>query len=200
MAKQGAQAFVFSIWLFIILNVAAIGFGIYYFTHESEPAYYAVTNVEGKLYATRMVPLTSPITNIQAIREWSIDAITSAYTYDAANYKQQIATAMQQYFTDEGAASFQQSLQDSGAITQLLSKKLIVTAAVYGQPVVLAQGLLLGERTWKIQAPLLVTYQSASDVVVQRYIVTITIVSQPTWRFPNGIGIQQFIVANAPPI
>jgi len=185
------------IWLCILANVAVLGGGAYYYTHQAPVLYFAVHKKDDKALLQRMVPLASPLYNIQVIRGWAIDAATSAFTYDAANYEHQFALTLQRYFTEEGAVSFNAALKASGAITQLLSKKLIVSAVSYRAPIVLAEGVLLGTRTWKIQVPLLVTYQSATEKITNRYIVTLLIVQQPTWRFANGYGVQQFTVETA---
>lgn len=196
--KQRAHGFLYAwIWLLILANIGVIAGGIYYYNHQPPTLYYALFRQDDQTTAKRMTALAAPLYNIQVLREWAINAATSAFTYDAANYETQFALTTQRYFTDEGADSFNEALEASGAIKQLLSKKLIVSAVAYRVPVVLAQGNLSGQRTWKIQVPLLVTYQSASDRVTNRYIITMLIVQQPTWRFPNGYGIQQFKVATA---
>jgi intracellular multiplication protein IcmL len=196
--KKTGHGFIYTcIWLLMVANIGTIAGGIYYYNHQPQAPYYAVFRVGSQMKLQRMVAIAAPLYNVQVLRAWAINAATSAFTYDAANYETQFALTAQLYFTDDGAESFSNALKSSGAIDQLLAKKLIVSAVAYRVPVILAQGRLAGLRTWKIQVPLLVTYQSASDRVTHRYIITMLIVQQPTWRFPNGYGIQQFTVANA---
>lgn len=196
--KATGHGFLYTcIWLLIIANILVLSGGIYYYYHQTPSAYYAVYKKGDKLQLQRMSALAFPLYNTQVVREWAINAATSAFTYDAANYEEQFALTTQRYFTEEGTESFNDAIKSSGAIEQLLSKKLIVSAVAYQTPVILAYGVLLGKRTWKIQVPLLVTYQSANDKVTDRYIITMVVIQQPTWRFPNGYGIQQFTVENA---
>lgn len=184
------------IWLLVLANIGLLAGGTYYATHQKPEPNYAVFTKDNQRYLQTMTPISAPLYSVQVLREWAIDAATSVYTYDAANYEMQLAQAISRYFTDAGAESFNKALESSGAIEQLLSKKLIVSAVAYDTPVIISQGTFFGERSWKLQVPLLVTYQSASEKVTHRYIVTMLIVQQPTWRFSNGYGIQQFTVAN----
>lgn len=196
MQKKGHGFLYACIWLLTLANIGLLGSGVYYAMHQKPEPNYAIFTKDNKRYLQTLIPISAPLYNIQVLREWAVDAATSVYTYDAANYEVQLSQAISRYFTDAGADSFNKALESSGAIEQLLAKKLIVSAVAYDVPVVLTQGLFFGERSWKLQVPLLVTYQSASEKVTHRYIITMLIVQQPTWRFPNGYGIQQFTVAN----
>nr|WP_235776141.1 DotI/IcmL family type IV secretion protein [Rickettsiella massiliensis] len=77
----------------------------------------------------------------------------------------------------------------------VISKKLIVSAVATGVPVVLEQGLLAGRYTWKVQIPMLVTFQSASQFSQQSVTVTMLIVRVSPLESPAAIGIAQFIVS-----
>ena len=77
------------------------------------------------------------------------------------------------------------------------AKKLIVSAVATKAPVILQKGLLNGVYAWRVQMPLLVTYQSANEFSQQNNVVTILISRVPTLNSPRGIGIAQFIVGPA---
>ncbi len=196
--KATSHGFIYTcIWVLIFANILVLGGGVYYYNNQAPSPYYAVYRKEDKIQLQRMSALAAPLYNTLVLREWAINAATSAFTYDAANYETQFALTSQRYFTPAGADSFNDAFKASGAVKQLLAKKLIVSAVAYRAPVILAQSRLLGTRMWKIQVPLLVTYQSANDQVTDRYIITMLVIQQPTWRFPNSYGIQQFTVENA---
>jgi intracellular multiplication protein IcmL len=77
----------------------------------------------------------------------------------------------------------------------VLAKKLVVSAVATGAPVILQQGLLFGTYTWRVQLPVLVTYQSASEFSQQTVTITMLITRVSTLTTPKGIGIAQFIVS-----
>ena len=62
-------------------------------------------------------------------------------------------------------------------------------------PVVLEQGLMAGRYTWKVQIPMLITFQSASQFSQQAVTVTMLIVRVSPLDSPRSIGIAQFIVS-----
>jgi intracellular multiplication protein IcmL len=179
--------------LSIIGILLAVGV-YYYFTHRKEPAYGAIYNYQNKNYLIPMTPLSQPIINSQALLIWSSEAATAAYTYDAANYQAQFAVVINKYFTKKGGQAFMSALQNSGSISNLLSKKLVVTSVVNGSPLILKQGILLGKESWRIQVPVLVDYQSASEIQTASYIITMLIVRTNPADNPQGIGIEQFSV------
>jgi intracellular multiplication protein IcmL len=128
---------------------------------------------------------------------WAAEAASAAYTYDQAHYKTQLVEVINHYFTPSGGESFQKALEESGILEQLVSQQLLVTAVVQNKPILLKSGILLGRESWKVQLPLLVTYQTASQVQQNRFIVTMMIVRTDTSQDPRGIGIDQIWVQRA---
>src|SRR5436853_142707 len=59
------------------------------------------------------------------------------------------------------------------------------------------EGSEFGGYYWKVQVPLLVTYQSAELTTQNNFIVSLTIVKVPTQDNPQGIGIDQFVMLKA---
>lgn len=187
----------YAITLMVLAAIALAGVVYYYYTHQKEPSYGAVFNYQGNNYLIPMTPLTMPIINRQSLLLWASQAATASYTYDAANYKNQFAALLKRYFTKDGGNAFMQALENSGAIDNLLSKKLVVTSVVNGAPLILKQGLLFGVESWRVQVPILVNYQSASETQTASYIITMLIVrTDPTVK-PEGIGITQITVNQA---
>jgi intracellular multiplication protein IcmL len=179
-------------------NIVLVATIFYMQTHKKEPAYFLVgKQASGQLAQRQMAPLVSPIINRQALLNWAAEAASSAYTYDQANYQSQIQATIDRYFTAGGGDSFRQALQQSGVLNQLVREQLQVSAVVQEQPVILATGRLLGRYVWKIQLPLLVTYQTASERQQYRFIVTMLVVQVPTWKSANAIGIDQIGVKRA---
>lgn len=187
-----------NIALAVAANIVLVNTIFYMQTHKNEPAYFLMgRQANSQILQRQMAPLISPIINRQALLNWAAVAASSAYTYDQANYQAQIQTTIDRYFTASGGDSFRAALQQSGVLNQLVREQLQVSAVVQEQPVIIASGQLLGRYVWKIQLPLLVTYQTASERQQYRFIVTMLIVQVPTWKSANAIGIDQIGVKRA---
>lgn len=178
--------------LWIIIGLAAV---IFYQTAYQTPRGYGAVyrDQNNQLQMFPLTPLNSPVITRDSLLEWATLAATSAYTYDAARYQQQLNSVTNQYFTTDGGAAFLDTLQTSGVISNVVLKQLTVTAVLQNTPVILKQGMLLGRYSWKVQMPILVTYQGLSGAPTsERILVTLLIVSIPTWQSPTAIGIEQF--------
>lgn len=180
--------------LSIIIITALVIVLLYMLTHPPEPRYFA-TDPQGRIIT--LVPLDEPNMSDQAILSWANIAATSVHTYDYVNYRQQLQAASQ-YFTTEGWQAFMNALQSSNNLDAVIAKKLVVSAVATGTPVKLQEGIIDGRYGWRVQIPLAVTYQSASETSVQNNIATILIVRIPTLTNPQGIGIASFIESPQP--
>lgn len=185
-----------SIWASLAALVLLL-LAFYIFKTQPLPKPYMFFKQDNQVKTQGMGYMHQPIVSELSLLQWVIMAATAAYTYRADNYKTQLNHAMQTYFTPEGAQGFMTALEQSGALRQVANNNLIVTSVVTSTPVILAQGPLLGEYAYKIQIPLLVTYQSASEVQTDRYIVSMLVVLVDPSVLPTGYGIKQFVVQRA---
>ena len=174
---------------FIILLLG--GAIVYIITHPPAPQYFA-TSVDGRI--TPLIPLAQPNLSNAAILQWANEAAISSYTYNFVNYRKALQDASQ-YFTPEGWQAFLSALKSSNNLDAVTAKKLIVTAVATGAPVIQEQGVLLGRYTWRVQMPMLVSYQSANQVSQQNVMVNMLITRISTLSSARGIGIAQFVVS-----
>lgn len=174
---------------FILLILAGALF--YIVSHPPAPRYFATTN-DGRIVP--LIPFDQPNLSNSALLEWANTAATAAYSYNFVNYRQALQQAGD-YFTPEGKQMFFSAVKSSNNLQAVLAKKLIVSAVATGVPVVLEQGLLAGRYTWKVQIPMLITFQSASQFSQQSVTVTMLIVRVSPLESPRSIGIAQFIVS-----
>lgn len=178
--------------LFSVLIMTTLAGGlIYLLTHPPQPRYFATT-VDGRI--SPLIPLDQPNVSQSALLQWANTAAIAAYTYNFVNYRQALQEASA-YFTPDGWAAFMEALESSNNLTAVQAKKLVVSAVATGAPVILQQGLLSGIYSWRVQMPMLVTYQSASQFSRQSIIVTMLITRISTLNSPQGIGIAQFVAA-----
>ncbi len=159
-----------------------------------EPEYYQLTGVDsqGHLQRLSLSAQSSRLLPNDALLTWAETSVAQAYTFNGLNYQENFDTLLSHNFTSEGAASFRKILDSSQLLKQVTSQQLNLTGIVSGQPVILKQGALMGRYTWKVQMPLLLTFESASQVTTKRLIITVLIVNVPTTDSPEAVAIDEF--------
>lgn len=177
--------------LLIVVILMLIGALVYLVTNPPMPKYFAITS-DGRL--TPMVALNQPNISPSALLQWANTAAIAAYTYNFVNYRQELQAASE-FFTPQGWEDFMTALNNSNNLNAVISKKLVVSAVATGAPVVLQEGVLNDVYMWRVQMPMLVTYQSASQFSQQSVVVTMLISRISTLNSARGIGIAQFIVS-----
>ena len=140
-----------------------------------------------------MFALNEPNQSDSAVLQWANQAAVAAFTYNFVNYRTELQ-ASSGFFTSEGWTQFLTALEDSNNLDAVRAKKLIVSAVATSAPIILQKGVLNGRYSWRVQMPMLVTYQSASEFSQQRNVVTLLISRISTLNSPRGIGIAQFVV------
>jgi intracellular multiplication protein IcmL len=179
--------------LSILLNFSLGGILWYLVSHPPEPKYFATT-INGRI--TPLVPLDQPNQADSSVLQWANQAAIASYTYNFVNYQQELQAASE-FFTPEGWSNFLTALQSSNNLDAVKVKKLIVSAVATRAPIILQKGILDGRYAWRVQMPVLVTYQSPNQFAQQNNVVTMLITRVSTLNNPRGIGIAQFIVAPA---
>jgi intracellular multiplication protein IcmL len=173
-------------FLIVFILISAL---VYVITHPPAPKYFA-TDSTGRIVP--LIPLDQPNLSTPALLQWANIAAVAAFTFDFVNYRQQLQAASE-YFTPPGWEAYMQAVQSSNNLGAVIEKKLTVSAVATGAPVVLQQGILNGRYSWKVQIPLLVTYQSANQISQQNLVATLFIARVSTLNSAQGVGIAQFI-------
>lgn len=190
---DGHKRIMSALMLAILIICVLVGALVYQILNPPAPKYFAV-NPDGRLI--KIPPLNEPNMTHPALLQWANMAAIAAYTYSFVNYRQELQAASA-YFTPEGWQNFLSALKDSGNLDAVTSKRLIVSAVAKAAPIILKEGLLNGVYTWQVQMPMLITYQSASQVSQQDVIVTMLIKRVSPLNSSRGVGIAQFVVASA---
>lgn len=177
----------------LLLAALALGeLGFIFFMHYTRPAptYFATTSAGGLIEIT---PLSAPNLNANALLQWATQAATDAYTFNFVDYKESLQEARAN-FTPSGYQSFLQAIKDSNILDDVLRKKLVVSAVPTNTPVIVNEGIAGDVYAWRVQLPMLVSFQSSTEVIKQDVVLTMLITRVPTLDSPQGIGIAQFIV------
>lgn len=191
--RDGQHKLFVVLLLSMVVNFLLVGSIGYIFLNPPAPVYFA-TSINGRI--TPLFPLEEPNQSDSAVLQWANQAATAAFTYNFVNYRTELQ-ASSGFFTADGWTQFLNALKDSNNLDAVKAKKLIVSAVATRAPVILQKGLLNGRYSWRVQMPILVTYQSASEFSQQNNVVTILITRVSTLNSPRGIGIAQFVVGPA---
>jgi len=191
--KDSQRKVMLALLLAVAVNIVMAFLLVYLITHPPEPKYFA-TSINGRI--TPLFPLSEPNQSDSAILQWANQAAIAAFTYNFVNYRDELQ-ASSGFFTGEGWDQFLSALQQSNNLDAVKAKKLIVSAVATRAPIIMQKGPLNGSYSWRVQMPLLVTYQSASEFTQQNNVVTMLITRVSTLNSPRGIGISQFVVGPA---
>lgn len=191
--RDGQRKMIIILIFSIQVNFVLAGLLGYMITHPPEPRYFA-TSINGRI--TPLVALNAPNQSDSAVLQWANQAAIAAFSYNFVNYRSELV-ASSGFFTAEGWDQFISALASSNNLEAVKVKKLVVSAVAISAPVILQKGILNGRYAWRIQMPMLVTYQSASEFSQQHLTVTMLVSRVDTLNSPRGIGIAQFVSAPA---
>ncbi len=179
--------FIIYVSLFVILLI-----GIMFFVMIKQPipkSYSLYPSGNSRSLVILPMPILSP----SKLLQWAHKVAVEAYTYNFVNYYESIGK-LESYFTEEGWDYFKSALKLSGSVNEVVNKKLIVSAVSIGAPVILERAIIGGRFSWKVQIPLLISYQSPNEQIQKPIVVMMIISRVPTNKYPNGIAVASFIV------
>ena len=173
--------------LSLILNVVLAVSLIYKYQEVPKIIYFA-TSQSGKLIYLQ--PLQTPILSNAAIVAWVNSTIPKIYNIDFLNYRQQMAD-IQKYFTRYGWQEF--LLAFSPTLKHVQTDQLVATSAPANVPYVISQGLMNGVYSWRVQVPLLITFQKGSQQQQQQVVWTLLVQRVNNLYTDQLLGISQVI-------
>ncbi|WP_291447712.1 DotI/IcmL/TraM family protein [Desulfovibrio sp.] len=159
--------------------------------NRPKPQYFAATP---DLRLAPMIPLDQPLLTQEGLLTWASDTITGAMSLDFLEWRKKLE-AMRPHFDDDAYKSFLASLQGSGVLDMIRDKRLSASAIATRAPVIIASGLMGGKATWRIEFPLIVSYESSQGVEsTQRLMATVLVCRASTAKTPRGVVIQQVVL------
>lgn len=187
--RDNYRRVIIAVLLSIMIIASLIAALAYIITHPPQPQYFATT-IQGRI--TPVVPLDQPNLPPSAVLQWANSAAIASYTYNFQDYRAELQAASD-FYTPTGWTNFLDALSKSNNLTSVISKKLVVSAVATGAPTILDQGVIDGIYTWKVQMPILVTYQNVNQVAQQPVMITLIIQRVSTLSSFRGIGIASLI-------
>ena len=168
------------------LDVAAI-----LLLNQPKPQYFAATP---DLRLAPMVPLDQPLLTQEGLLTWASNTITGAMSLNFLEWREKLES-IRPHFDDAAYKSFLASLQSSGVLDMIRDKRLSASAVATRAPVIIASGLVGGKATWKVEFPLIVSYESSQGVEnTQKLLATVLVCRASTAKTPRGVVIQQVVL------
>lgn len=181
-------------WLSVMVIVCAILSAILAWISydRKQPPYYAAV-ITGQVVP--MHSLSEPVITTRFIERWCERTTQILYNLSFNSYQQEIVQAKDR-FTADGWTKMMSAMQSS-IIDPMVKNHLVITSVVSGTPLTLAQLIVNGRYTWRMQLNLLVTFTSASEVRKRTLSIIMDVQRVPALDAAQGIQIINFTSANA---
>lgn len=164
---------------------------LYLLLNQPKPQYFAATP---DLRLAPLVPLDQPVLTEQGLLNWTAETITNSMSLDFLDWRKKL-DAMRSHFDDEAYKSFLESMQSSGVLEMIQEKRLSASAIATKAPVIIASGLVGGIATWRVEFPLIVSYESSQGVEsTQHLMATVLVRRASTAKTARGVVIQQIVL------
>lgn len=188
--RDGFKNLMIMVKLLGLLMVAGTGFVYYYISNFiPQDSYYAVSPGGTQ---RRLVGLSLPNVNRDAILRWAAAAATEVMTFGFHDIDERMSRA-RRLFSDEGWRSFSEGLLRARMLKAMLANQHIMTAIPTATPSILAEGIFNGDYSWIIEVPTILTVRAGSETRIIRTRLRLVIIRLPTQSNPMGIGIKTFL-------
>ena len=159
--------------------------------NQPKPQYFAATP---DLRLAPMIPLDQPLLTQEGLLTWVSDTIAGAMSLNFLEWRKKLES-IRPHFDGAAYKSFLASLQSSGVLDMIRDKRLSASAVATRAPVIIASGLVSGKATWKVEFPLIVSYESSQGVEsTQKLLATVLVCRASTAKTPRGVVIQQVVL------
>ena len=167
-------------WLLVCNALTLAAFAGYLVLHSTVYITVAATP-DGRLVP--LTPLDEPIMSDAALRNWTVAAVTEAFTLGHHDWRLRLAS-VRKNFTDEGYESFLAGLNESLFLDRLRENLQVASAVAQGAPVVTDTRYFQGQLGWAIEFPLLVTFAAGTRSVSQDLIARVLVMRGAALRTP----------------
>ena len=184
--------------LVILLVISTILVGsltanVMQFAFDPEPRYFATTN---DMRLAELTPLDQPMVSQSGLLDWTVETITSTFTLDFSNWRRQLMAVRPRY-NNRAFKQLLKSLKDSGNLPMIKNQRLVTSCTPIEAPVILGKALVKGKVTWKVEFPMLISYESSKGVEnTQKLIVNTLVQRADTTEKVEGIHIIQLLMRN----
>jgi len=156
-----------------------------------EPRYFSVT---GDFRVMELPPLSEPYISDAGLLNWSSNVITRTFSLDFLHYRRQLGD-VRKFFAPDAFKELVGSLKSSGIIDMVTQKRLSVSVVLEKAPVIVAKGMVQGVATWKVEIPVVASYESSRGVETTQHLLATMLVQRADVReYPEGIYVKQMVL------
>ncbi|MFZ9036387.1 MAG: type IVB secretion system apparatus protein IcmL/DotI [Francisellaceae bacterium] len=170
----------------ILMNILLLAGFIIALGMQPNPKYFATT-ADGQII--KLNALNQPVTNDGSVISWVSRVIPDINTLDFLNYRSEI-NAKRQYFTSFGWKQYLKAFQP--IIDKVIHGQYILSATQTDVPIITQKGLIDGVYSWRVELPLLITYQKGNDKDVEHVIWNL-LIQRSNEHESSPYGISQII-------
>lgn len=176
------------IWIFaasLAGNVFLFYLAFFYFPKKE---YVATTNTAA---ICSIPPVSKPAIHHRTVADFALDSVIGIYSFDHVNYKRQISSAVNEYFTPTYRDQFMVAFGDSPNLQTVIDNFYVVTATAAGRPPqIIKTGQKGGVYFWNVQVPVNVYYTSGRKIQEEKLLAEVTVVrTEPSRLNPRGIAV-----------
>lgn len=169
----------------------SLGIIVFLMVSRPTPRYFAATS---DFRLAPLIALDKPVFTEQGLLNWTSDTITGAISLDFLEWREKLNT-LRSHFDEKAFSSFLESLESSGTLEMIKNKRLSVSASITRAPVIIASGIVNGKATWRMEFPLLVSYESSQGVEsTQNLMANVLVTRASTATTPRGVVITQLVL------
>jgi len=173
------------------VTALSVGMTLWSILAKPEPVYFAAREDGGIL---PLVPVSTPFLSDGSVTNFAVEAVTRALTLDFANWRDDLTGAARYFEQPDGWNGFLDAIEQSDMLSYLRDHRLVSTVVANGAAII-ESGLDDRKRySWRVQIPLSMTYESASEISRERLLAEIVVSRLPTWESPEGVGVTQIII------
>ena len=176
-----------------LIAIISIMGNVFQFVYEEEPKYFAATN---DLRIAPLIALNEPMVSQSGLINWTTETVSRTFELDFKNWKRQLMDVRYQY-SDTAFAQLIKGFKKSGNLEMIKNQRLVSTCVVNEAPTIPGKGIVKGKMTWKVQFPILVSYESSQGVEnTQKLLCSVMVQRVSTKKNSEGIQIIQLITDN----
>ena len=145
-----------------------------------------------------MVPLSEPILNESALKNWVGEAVSASFNLDYLNWRKQLSDA-RQYFTRTAFGRFAETLDGEGHLPLIRQHRALMHAVIQGTPVLTRSGVVSGVLLWEFELPLLISYETSRGRIASNGVIVIAQVRRvPATDYPRGVALSSIVTTSRP--
>ena len=132
--------------------------------------------------------LTTPVYSNQRIQRWVANVVSETLTFNFVDIDERIGNT-DAYFSSDAAAAMRGSIEAQGVVEAVKKSRLQVSVTPITQPRLVDFSLVNGVETWVVEAPIIMTYASASKSETRPLLVSVKVKRVDAAVSPDGLQI-----------